>query len=536
MAENSLDINGIRDLKTWLEKQNFSRHPFEQLVADNDQDLEKYFQHFPFLEIIKEPKCTFLFLERGAGKSANRVYLHGECDKSLESDEAKLGVPHIDFHRLIHNDRITLADHVEEILREAVPRLYDIIIKSERKSKITGLAYEYRKDFVWFITNYSERLSLRSIEKQIYQFDGLSRAQVANIITRSFTQALDLIKAIIPISGAPAEIALSAIQTLLEIRPEELKDLEKSYRSPLDLMARFAEIAQQFDIHYIYILVDRVDEYAQIHDYARAANMLKALIETIPLLEMPAYAFKFFLPVEMRDELAYHLRSDRFIIHDYTWTQKDLEKLLEERLLSCYSPLSIEGIEDHSFDEKEGRSFVRLFDEEILNRDVDIVAEMIQFARNSPRNLLKLARMIFDEHTRSGQIPLKIPLETYRRVLGKFAAEQLRLRALDEPMVNGLTRLNLSNRSNLAELLGRDLRTRDPDLQIKKWEEQDAFYAPHFSMTDIIQHLNVSRSEARKIANDWEDEGLVSVHYKIRDEHLARYLFTQEREEVEHDG
>ncbi len=243
----------ISDLTTWLKNQGFKRHPFEQLVADRDEDLEKYFQQFPFFEIIAEPKCTFLFLERGAGKSANRVYLQRRCDKSLkEKQDAKLSIAYTDFHKLIRKEQVTLADHVEEILREAVPRLYDVVMHSDQRGKlIKDLTYEYRKDFVWFLTRYSQKLSHRSIEKEIYRFEGLSEEKKAEIIKEGLKHGLDLVSTLAKDAKLPGSIALNTLSTLLKIGPKEIKGLKKTYRSPLDLMARFAEIAQQFDINHI---------------------------------------------------------------------------------------------------------------------------------------------------------------------------------------------------------------------------------------------------------------------------------------------
>ncbi len=45
MTASDINIDEINDLRTWLEKQGFKRHPFEHLVADDDdENLEGYFQ------------------------------------------------------------------------------------------------------------------------------------------------------------------------------------------------------------------------------------------------------------------------------------------------------------------------------------------------------------------------------------------------------------------------------------------------------------------------------------------------------------
>lgn len=528
-----------RNMDEWLEQLGFSREypPFKQLVAENDQSLtEEYFQKFLYLDTIQQPECTFLFLRRGAGKSASRFHLEKYCKEQLKTLEAgKLNVNYTDFHRLILMEPVTLTDHIQEILHKAVPRLFEVALRGDRQKYISNLSYEYKKDFVWFITNYSQSLSLRSLEKQIYKFEGLSPEKRSEIIKSGFKNALDLVNTIAKVipGGKPAEIALNAISSLLEIGPGEITDLEKTYRSSIDMMGRFAEIAKQLGIATIYISVDRVDEYAQIYDYPRAANMLKSLIEAIPLLEMPGYAFKFFLPIEMRKALANHLRSDRFpIIGNHIWLEDNLRQLLQNRLLFSHKKFLEEQKKsttksttdnERQFLDQEISSFERLFEDTF--RSQDIVAGMIRYADHSPRNLLKIAKIIFEEHTCSeDDIPDYISEETYQRALVRFATEQLHLRALDKPAIEKLVGLNLSNRTPFTELLsGADIK--NPEEQIKEWEKKD-FYIPHFSLSDLMQQLGVSKAEARETANQWEDEELITSHYKITDENLVRYLFT----------
>ncbi|MCP4356235.1 MAG: hypothetical protein GY793_11560 [Proteobacteria bacterium] len=104
------------DINSWLQHHGFKpdNHPFEQLVAETDQRLGEYFKQFPYFEQIEKPKCSFLFLQRGSGKSANRVMLKKQCDNSLKSGgpDAKLAVVYTDFHQLIQKKQVTITDHI----------------------------------------------------------------------------------------------------------------------------------------------------------------------------------------------------------------------------------------------------------------------------------------------------------------------------------------------------------------------------------------------------------------------------------------
>ena len=526
----SSESNNILDLQSWLQEVGFVAHPFEQLAADQtfDIDIEAYFEPFPFFEEIIKPKCTFLFLNRGMGKSTSRVILEKRCEDSLKTDQAILAVPYIDFHELIKKEgEVTLEDHIQAILRQAVPKLYDVIIETRRGRLVQGLPEEYKKDLAWFVQKYSQRLNPRSVARQIYRIQGLSeeeRKELLKAVTKVGTQALtEVAKSMLP----GVQLLAGVADVLAGIQLSDDDDLKQIYHhSPLDLMARFAEIAEALDMKHIYILVDRVDEYAQIHQFPKAANMLKSLVEAIPLLEMSPYAFKFFLPLELRDDLTQHLRSDRFDVYTYHWHKKDLGTLLETRLAAFY---------DDKIQGEERISFLRLFESEANKRVPDIVEEILEYANASPRNLLKLAKTIIDEHTRIPPIDLFITQETYTRALSQFAQEQIRWRALDTPSIDKLSRLKLAGRQTLLDLIKRDLKPSESADSIRRrlsiWENSDKFYAPHFSLIDIVEALGEPAVEARKIAQTWEEAGLISIHYRLIDESLAQYLYASTEEE-----
>ncbi len=314
------------------------------------------------------------------------------------------------------------------------------------------------------------------------------------------------------VPGASVLFDLASVFLNTKTDQEKLSQVE---HSPLDLMIRFAGIAYKFNIKSIYILIDRVDEYAKIFDYEKIAEILKPLTETIPLLEMPPYAFKFFLPIKLRDKLSVYLRSDRFDIYEYTW-QPDELKIMFEKRLSAYC-------DNHKIvEEGRHRDFKRLFSDKN-----DIVPEMVRFADKSPRNLLKLAKIIFDEHTRSNHIDELISQKTYERALSVFSKEQIEWRSHENQSVKELSKLDLDKNRVLENLLERDYGDNLANRTVEKWYKNDRFTAPHFSLTDIIRSLNIPKSEAREKAREWEDAGVITAHYKIEDESLARFLFAK---------
>ena len=417
---NSNNTPTFTHLDEWLEEVGFvlERDPFK-LVAERDNYLERYFTTFPFFAQIEKPETSFLFLERGIGKSANRIMLANFCKKSLRNDfDRYLSINYVDFSSLMYKDEAKLEDHVDVILGGAVPRLYDLIMQPTWAKSLNDLSAEHKKDFVWFITRYSNRLSSDSIAEQIYRLQGLSE-EVKREVTRDVIKVgTDLLSRL---AGADqlGNIVFNGLATLLKVNPEDLKDLGKIPPSPLELMKRFAEITQSLKVDHLYILIDKVDELGGIFDYQEVANIISSLIRTVPLLEMPPYAFKFFLPLEIRKKLTTSLRTDRFNIYSYDsselWTKDQLRALLEKRL-DYYCD------EQKILDEADRRSFTRLFTPEVRLGNVDIIAEMTDKTGPSPRNFLRLVKNIIDEHTKLPPIELEISKETYQRTLQNFAA------------------------------------------------------------------------------------------------------------------
>ncbi|RLC18099.1 MAG: hypothetical protein DRI57_08915 [Deltaproteobacteria bacterium] len=260
-----------------------------------------------------------------------------------------------------------------------------------------------------------------------------------------------------------------------------------------------------------------MEKKTELNKVSPELRMLKPLIETIPLLEMPHYAFKFFLPAEIKSEISSHIRSDRFDVYPYTWKDNELKSMFEYRL-SAYC-------DNDDMPETDSKSFERLFEKDSWSSD--IVSELIQFSNHSPRDMIKLAKTIFDEHTRSSPIDELISKQTYENALSVFANEQIRFRSQTEPFVSEIAQLNLGSRSTLKDLLERDLNANAAEELIRTWQKNDHFFAPHFSITDIVRFLDRPKSEARELAKKWEDEKLIETHYRIADQSLARYIYAK---------
>lgn len=155
-----------------------------------------------------------------------------------------------------------------------------------------------------------------------------------------------------------------------------------------DLVA-LAGIARSCGYDVIYVLVDEIDEYAEVKGDPRgAAELIAPILSSLRILEIDGIAFKFFLsePVYGQlkivcEERLQEIRWDR-TIHDepyfLAWSDADIAQMLEMRLRA------------YSIGEAK-RSLVYCCVEE-LSGSVD--ESIIQFAYRSPRHFIKFAHRL----------------------------------------------------------------------------------------------------------------------------------------------
>lgn len=138
------------------------------------------------------------------------------------------------------------------------------------------------------------------------------------------------------------------------------------------------------------VLVDGLDEFPLLAgDPARMADFLAPLLGTLPFIERPGMAFKFFLPQEAEAELRRRpwFRPDRLRIFSITWNRERLQEMLGQRL----AHFSAEG----------GRVYTRLG--QLCQTDLAgcIDAELVSLAGGLPRAALALADMLLRGHCRT---------------------------------------------------------------------------------------------------------------------------------------
>lgn len=330
-------------LGRWLEGFGFIDDPFALHEADQERcDLPYFFVDRPYLHGVlgnpSHPQTAFLMAGRGHGKTATREMVAYECIHSNLRGRA-LAVHYYDFSSLLEQvdsplHQLTARHHVRAIARFIFKALVDDVPPT-----------------------YFDNL------------EGIGRGLLMGYAA-AFADPISHVK-------------------LGQIIREKPITLDWNSLSPRETLATLAEmvcqLGQSTDAKYqaLYILVDRVDESAA--GPKAAVPLLKPLVIEGPLLEMSHLAFKFFLPIEVGEQLrqAVNLRPDRLYMHTITWNRTALIEMVQQRLFH-FSEGRVERLEELCTSGAKSS---------VMNR-------LIQASEGSPRTLLRLCQALIHHHVK----------------------------------------------------------------------------------------------------------------------------------------
>lgn len=355
-------------LARWLEKFEFSNNPFssQEAGSEDPKRLNEYFVTPPcFDEILGDaslPETTLIFAPRGGGKTAQRVMVDYYCRNNLTGGRI-LSVCYTDFsqvmsHKEVHRDpyRVTAHHHAQEILKETISALASFFAQSPIAMKaFQKLPDRERTHLSWFISAYDDYLTLEQIN------------------TLSKNEALF------------GEFELNSIgfkqDSSDRARMVQVLDGKKTAR-PARLLDDLSWLLTHIGFEAIYILVDRVDEFKETAaDLSAAVALVEPLAADLNIMELPRVAFKFFLPLEMEQAIRARptIRLDRLRVLRIEWKNPDLLGVLHKRLEAFSSYSSLDAV---CMPELRGR----------------IEKEMLEVAKGSPRNLIRLGELLLSEH------------------------------------------------------------------------------------------------------------------------------------------
>lgn len=326
-------------LSSWLARVGFVHgNPFAVTEADKEADLPRYAIGHPALAAIldaeQQPVSSILHAPRGSGKSTMRRLF--EEHYRWPSDGGRALLVHLtDWMPIVaqlgdasfgqarvHTDRIAL-----QLLRAL----------SAEPQAITAPLPPYDDYLSWLYSNY--RLQLTADERMLLEGH-------FPLLNNSRTSSADY-----DLSPYPAA------QRLLV----------------------FSRLVGALGYSVCYILIDRIDELVETtNNWEVGAELIAPLIGNLRLAEIPALAFKCFLPSNIVAVLQSRqlLRNDRLICMEMRWDADLLRKLLTSRL-AHYSNGAIKYLAQLAVQNA---------------RDVD--ERLVALADTSPRALLNLGNAL----------------------------------------------------------------------------------------------------------------------------------------------
>ena len=370
-------------LDHWLKLVGFKANPFGTREAESEgAELGQYFVEYPYFDEVlgdgKRPRTTFLFADRGCGKSANRCMIEDYC-RSQKTEGKVLPISYTDFRALLREaggvpPRVTQPTHIQEILRQGVLALLDHFHLHPR------LAQQLYEDHHprWVALTPATYLTPVFVNRLLRQVGGLSvgltSAKLREMVRRQAWE--DLFARI-------SDEARLTIQLLAPLMYALVASDGEHSPAPVEQLNEFIDLLRFLGFDACYVLMDRLDELVETARTPQAGvDLLHSLVEDLALLELPHLAFKFFLPTEMRQPIEAITRVDRLIFRQVTWSDADLHRQLEARLrafsddrISSLSQISAVGLKD--MDDR-----------------------LIRHAVGSPRNLIRLGEFVLSEHCR----------------------------------------------------------------------------------------------------------------------------------------
>jgi hypothetical protein len=340
-------------LERWLARRGLARNPFDRWNAEGDPDLPRYFVDLGgFDELLRQTGPCVVFARRGCGKTAQRQMLAAHY-RPRHGDSPWLALTYAfdGFERALSraNDdvgHLRPLHHVQALLRVGIATLLD---EAARDARV------------------SDALASPDATSRL----GAYAARFAPHLA----------------STRPA----GAANTLDEL-------------GSLALLRGFAALVREAGLASCAVLVDGLDEFPlTASDLGQAVPFLAPLLGTLPLIECPGLAFKFFLPQELEPALraCSWFRVDRLHILRIAWNEDNLSLLLGQRLA-------------HASQRQPPYQGLGQLCEDALAQA--ITGELLALAGGLPRVALILANRLLQSHCQQPDPADLIALEAWQAV------------------------------------------------------------------------------------------------------------------------
>lgn len=428
------------EIKEWLQVWQFDHNPFVIFDADRDPFLQTAMVENTSLRSVllhlEKPSPYVIFAIRGAGKSTMRI----DTERYLEQHaERVLTIKYVEFNELLseitkprylpadfsnkkagwlkavfsrreellpRNEKMTLDDHLDYLLKLGIEELYDYICEVKKEDMLKD-DREHAERFMLLIALYYSASDLSgkvSVLRRVMDICGYTKK--TNFFSKGLCKVLAG-EAYRNLRGVP--ISLDGIYKIIqEIGPGlfEFHGIPRSTENRFTLLKSFMELVQYFGLAGVYLLVDRVDEPTSIKGDPEKMRELVVPIMDDQLFQIDNLGIIMFLPYELHDLKKYY-RSDRIkTISSISWSPDNMIQLIEKRMNVSRKPGS------------PPVSLADIFDDEGASKAQFIVRQL------TPRNAFRLLSIIVEEHCQTVTYGLKITSEVYESAVQRYLIEK----------------------------------------------------------------------------------------------------------------
>ena len=343
----------------------FVADPFAKTNADEEERLASYFIEPPFYSSVfgdpNSPQSSVVFAPRGGGKTAlkRKIELSSKGQPFLCVTYNTFPVQGLAL------SEITAAFHLSNILRLI----------------LIGVIGECNEHGVDRLTKDERHLLYLFVKAYLSDLDRSQLKDAINAVKNLSDKALEWWNKF----TGPVGLAINALFSKLGIGHVEVKQFEQQkgslgafpeqFRTLRDLVGKFGKKS-------IYVLIDRVDELAITGSASSSYQFISPLLTDLHLLELPGFAFKFFLWDLLLDDYRKHARPDRVKYHLLAWSHAQLQRMITERL--------------RAYSDKKISSLSQLLDS---NTSLPVDRLVIYFALDSPRTIIRICKEIMDQQS-----------------------------------------------------------------------------------------------------------------------------------------
>lgn len=366
----------------------FLANPFREAVAEQEHGIESAFvrpSYFgEFLGEPSRPRSAFIFGDRGDGKS--RINRSTQSLLSL-ADPKPLLVDYSDFTWVEQEPLrdMALERHLERVLIGAVDQLVREAMKNP--TLVSNLSDEMRMRFRWCSLRFKAAGLARERQRNartLLEHGRTGRLEGLRSASRWLGDHLAQKRVDLERQVEDASKIAELIRMTLVFLGPSLPTRELAGPASINHVREMVDLVRACGFTGILIFVDRIDEAPATADRPdKAAELVRSLTTSLPLLEFDGLGVKFFLPKVVFTQLRRELRTDRIFTREIEWTRESLTELLELRLRSF---------------SREARTSLHPF----LAADVRPTFDEIihYYSASNPRNLLRLLDHVMTETAR----------------------------------------------------------------------------------------------------------------------------------------